>query len=40
MREGMTFYLGKHFEYKAESINVAYGLNVVAMSDLIPVDCY
>ena len=31
MREGMTFYLGKHIEYNAELINVAYGLNVVAI---------
>lgn len=31
MREGMTYYLGKHIEYSAELTNIVYGLNVVAI---------
>jgi ketosteroid isomerase-like protein len=31
MREGMTYYLGKHIEYSAKLTNVVYGLNVVAI---------
>jgi hypothetical protein len=31
MREGMTFYMGKHIEYEAELINTVYGLNAIAI---------
>jgi hypothetical protein len=31
MREGMTYYLGKHTEYKAELKNISYGLNAIAI---------
>ena len=31
MREGMTHYLGKHIEYKAEFVSYSYGLNAIAI---------
>jgi len=31
MREGMTFYLGKHIEYQATLVDIIYGLNAVAI---------
>lgn len=31
IREGMTYYLGKHIEYEAELVNISYGLNAVAI---------
>lgn len=31
IREGMTFYLGKHIEYDADLVSISYGLNAVAI---------
>jgi hypothetical protein len=31
LREGMTYYLGKHIEYQARLIGVVYGLDAVAI---------